>query len=151
MAASRLLRITGQPTVDYHQFHLFDVESRRYSLLDLTPSTDDTIGISGDGGARFFTLGDMTDVIVDFELWTAEPGQPEQPYERQYRGEFTVDTGRVVLGCTTGSPTDVPIELPHPGAYHLKAHRNSRATVDPDLPDVNHHSETWLIQVWAKQ
>lgn len=148
--AVRLFQVTGAPTVDYHQFHLFDVESRRYSLPDLKPPTDDAIGISGAGGARFFTLGDMTDVVVDVELWSAEPDEPEQRHEQRYQGEFTVDTGRVVLGSTTGSPTDVLIELPQPGPFRLRAFRNSKAAVDPEFPDLTRHDEKWLIQVWPR-
>ncbi|OLF09028.1 hypothetical protein BLA60_20790 [Actinophytocola xinjiangensis] len=144
--AVRLLHLTGKPAVDYGQFHLFDVESHRYSLLDLTPPTDGTIGVSGDGGARFFTLGEMTDVVVEFELWSAEPDGPEQ----QYLGEFTIDTGRVVLGSTTGSPNDVLIDLPQPGAYQIRAFRHSQAVIDSEFSDLNHHEETWLIQVWPR-
>lgn len=144
----RLLRKTGRPRIDYRQFCLFDVESHRYSQLGLPYQEGDEIAVSGDGGARFFTLGELTDVLVDFELWTAEPAMPKQQYERRYDGELTVDTGRLTLGCTTGSPEDVMIDLPTSGSFGLRAFRTSQAASHPDFPDLDHHDEQWLIQVW---
>lgn len=143
----RLLHRTGEPWIEYHQFILFDVESR-YSRTELRPQADGAIAASGNGGALFFTLGEMTDVVVEFELWSAQPGLPEQSYEWQHEGEFTVETGRLVLGSTTGSPADVVIDLPAPGPFKLRAFRNSEASVDPEFPDIDHHDEQWLIQVW---
>src|SRR5690349_9145076 len=107
----QLLRVTAEPFIDYHQFLLFDVESR-HSRSDLPKPAEDAIAVSGPGGATFFTQGEMTDVVAEFELWNAEPARPQRPYQREYEGAFTVETGRLVLGCTTGAPSDVLIQLP---------------------------------------
>ncbi|OXM50389.1 hypothetical protein [Amycolatopsis alba] len=143
-----LLRESGSPWVDYHQFVLFDVESAEARASDLPPKTDGAIAVSGHGGGKFFTLGDMTDVEVDFELWTWEPTPPASPDGDRFEGSFTVDTGRVVLGSVTGSPADVIIELPVPGPFQLRAFRTSAPAENADFPDLDYRHERWLIQTW---
>lgn len=144
---TRLLHTTGEPWIDHHQFILFDVESH-HTTSELPPRAHDAIAASGPGGALFFTLGDMTDITVDFELWTTEPDAPKHAYEQRYDGTFTVQTGRLVLGAITGSPADVIIDLPVEGPFNLRAFRNSHNTPSPDFPDIDHHDEQWLIQAW---
>ncbi|RSN19877.1 hypothetical protein DL990_41105 [Amycolatopsis sp. WAC 01416] len=143
-----LLRETGSPWVDYHQFMLFDVESTEARASHLPPQTDGAIAVSGHGGGKFFTLGEMTDVVVDFEVWTAEPALPTSPFEDRFDGAFTVDTERVVLGSVTGSPADVIIELPVPGPFQLRAFRTSTPTVNSDFPELDYRHERWLLQTW---
>ncbi|MBB5852108.1 hypothetical protein ACFQ05_02390 [Amycolatopsis umgeniensis] len=143
-----LLRETGSPWIDYHQFMLFDVESAEARASHLSPQTDGAIAVSGHGGGKFFTLGEMTDVVVDFELWTAEPAPPVPPEGDRFEGSFTVDTWRVVLGSVTGSPSDVIIELPIPGPFQLRAFRTSAPVENADFPDLDYRHERWLIQTW---
>jgi hypothetical protein len=149
VARTLLLHKTGSPRIDYNMFYLFDFDSRRYSQLNLGLPADDEIAVSGDGGALFRTLGDFTDVVVDFMLWNEEPDWPGQSYQRHYQGSFTVDTGRLGLACVTGSPDDVMIDLPVPrGQFGLRAFRDSEETPDPEFPDMSHHDEQWLLQAW---
>ncbi|MBE1577750.1 hypothetical protein ACFORH_11190 [Amycolatopsis roodepoortensis] len=143
-----LLRETGSPWVDYHQFMLFDVESTEAGPANLAQARDGAIAVSGHGGGMFFTLGEMTDVVVDFELWTAEPAPPTSPFEDRFDGAFTVDTGRVVLGSVTGSPADVVIDLPVSGPFQLRAFRSSTPTAHADFPDLDYRHERWLLQAW---
>ncbi|ONF74510.1 hypothetical protein AVR91_0203780 [Amycolatopsis keratiniphila subsp. keratiniphila] len=115
---------------------------------NLSPRSRGAIAVCGHGGCRFFTLGEMADVVVEFELWATEPALPTSPHGDRFEGSFTVDTGRVVLGSVTGSPSDVVIELPVPGPFRLRAFRAGTPTVNADFPDLDHRHERWLIQTW---
>ncbi|TVT50072.1 hypothetical protein FNH05_16330 [Amycolatopsis rhizosphaerae] len=81
-------------------------------------------------------------------MWNGEPQPPEAGFEDSFEGTFTTDTGRVVLGTVTGSPSDRSIELPRKGTYQIRAYR-SRSLVLPDDPsDVETSVQRWLIQIW---
>ncbi|MFJ4099911.1 hypothetical protein [Amycolatopsis japonica] len=148
---SLLTRKIGHPWIDYHQFILFDVESTHHRPTDLPEPQEGALAVCGAGGCIFFTQGDITDVVVELEFWSGEPATPAGAYAAQFEGFFTVETRRVVLGATTGSPNDIVVDLPIDGPLQLRAFRNSTATDHPDFPDLEHHDETWLLQVWPSQ
>lgn len=124
--------------MDILQLILFDAASTKGRLPNLASPADEAIAISGDGGAAFFTMGEMTDVVVEFELWTAKPVPPGLPFPDDFEGNLTVDTRHLVLGSVTGSPADVVIDLPRPGSFRLRAFRNSTTAPNTEFPELDY-------------
>ncbi|MFI9453584.1 hypothetical protein [Amycolatopsis sp. NPDC052450] len=67
--------------IHYHQFMQSDVESTEARASHPPSQADGTIAVSGHSGDEFYTLGEMTEVVAAFELWTTEPAPPTSPFD----------------------------------------------------------------------
>ncbi|WP_431873259.1 hypothetical protein [Amycolatopsis sacchari] len=132
---------------EFNQFMLFDLESGR-SLSALASAELGAIASSGAGGALFFTHHDISEAAVELEVWDGEAAAPAEVFEDSFEGDFTISTGRAVLGAVTASPNDRVVELPANDRYRLRAFR-TRSSVPPEDPDdVEISEQRWLLQVW---
>ena len=142
MLAEKITTHNAHLLVEFSHFVLFDHsgEARTTDLLALR--RPGWIAVSGTGGALFNASGRSITADVTLELWTDTPPSPLADDQQQYEGQFTTDSGQVLLSSVTGSPNDVAVQLPGPGTYQLRARRLGET--------VNHdeQTESWLLQTW---
>ncbi|TQM78169.1 hypothetical protein FHX81_0425 [Saccharothrix saharensis] len=146
MTAQKTTTITARVSIEFAQFVLFDYTGQATTTDLLARRTPGWIAVAGPGGAVFNAAGRQSLAAdVTLELWTdTPPDDPTDPHmvTERFDGEFTVDTEQILLACTTGSPNDVTVHLPHPGAYRLRAHRRKQTAEDVAPTD------TWTLQIW---
>lgn len=142
MSAEKITTINAHLPVEFSHFVLFDHsgEARTTDLLPLR--RPGWIAVSGPGGALFNASDRSITTHVTLELWTDTPPTAPAADHHQYEGEFTTESGRLLLAGATGSPDDVAVPLPRPGTYRLRARRLGEA-VDDDV-----QTESWLLQSW---
>jgi hypothetical protein len=130
--------------VEFSQFVLFDYFSDA-STSDLErPASADWVGCAGRGGALFHASDQSIAAYVELELWSGRPPADEIADDLAwFEGRFTADSGRVVLASTTGSPSDVTIDLPAAPCHAVRAIRLGVFADDEGRQD-----ERWRLLVW---
>ncbi|WP_199440218.1 hypothetical protein [Umezawaea beigongshangensis] len=128
--------------VEFSHFVLFDF-SGSSSLADLHTATDShRIGRSGPGGVLLHATDFDLEADVVVELHDTDPGTDDH----SWTGEFHTDSGTLLLASATGAPGDIPVDLPAPGDYRLRARRL------PELIDTSFGDEArceqWVLCVW---
>lgn len=126
---------------EFSHFVLFDDFSDA-NMTDLRIPSGPWVGCAGHGGAFFHTADQSISAHVELELWTEEPPTGEAS-DRRFDGRFTTDSGRVILACVTGAPSDVIVELPGPGEYWVRAIRLGEGLDEEDM-----QFESWRLWVW---
>jgi hypothetical protein len=133
--------------LEFGHFVLFDFAGHS-SPADLHTTDSHWIAVSGAGGAMFHGTDRNleADVIVNFHDTDHEP---DDIGENSYTGGFRTDSGSLLLAASTGSPTDITVDLPAPGDYQLSA-RRLPGLVDTSLGD-QARCEQWILRIWPAQ
>ncbi|MDU0293160.1 hypothetical protein [Saccharothrix longispora] len=131
--------------VEFSHFVLFDFTGH-FSPASLDTTTDSRwIGRSGDGGALFHADDHNLEADVLVALHDTEP-HPDGIDGHSYSGTLRTDTGSLVLAASTASPGDITVDLPAPGSYRLRAHRQPDP-IDTSLGD-EARCEQWTVHLW---
>jgi hypothetical protein len=153
----RLAASGGLVLAEDHMFCLVDMEAPGPG----GPGTDPqaplaplvTVG-AGLGLATFTSELQDNEPYVDLEYWSAEPPDPDGPWESSARDQLNIGGGRLTL--TSGvsmlsAPHD--LELP-PGRYHIAVWCRGRAEARAaELEAIETETlpqgvEQWLVRLW---
>jgi hypothetical protein len=150
----RLAASGGLVFVEDHMFCLIDdggADSADQPAQSLGPLV--TVG-SGLGLATFHSELEDNEPQADLEYWSAEPPEPDEPWEASARGRLRVAGDRLTLvsGVSMlGGSQDLPIP---PGRYHLgvwcrgRAEARARELAAIEAGTQLQGVEKWLIRLW---
>jgi hypothetical protein len=131
--------------VEYFHFALQTFPSPTV-VLDLGIPEDLVRG--GQGGATFRSAATDHYAPVRIELWPAPPPAAGSWHARQSTG-FTADTVALRLMSPTAGVSDLPLLLPVPGEYAIRAHVDRTGPIPPPRETTFLRGlERWLVQIW---